>query len=427
MSLAFKLYLVRLTAPVGIAESRRRLRYDVIVVGAGPAGSSAAYHAARGGLRVLLLEKRQQVGFPVRCAEAVGHDGFVEELGDDGVLFPEGPTGDLAPPYRAAHLHGGITVSPGGNRAQVQKKGAGWVLERKLFDLHLAERAAGAGTELWVKSQALRAERDGALWRVGVRRPDREETVEAPVLVGADGVEGLVGRWTGLSRHLPPADVHAGAQVLAAGLPAWVEDDTVYFQLGSRVAPGGYAWLFPKGRGTANVGLGIPGNQSRTAQAYLRDFLSANFPGISVLEEVHGCVPTSPPPRGFVGEGCMLAGDAARQVDPFSGAGINWAVEAGRLAGETAVEVISSGIEPTTKTLKIYEKRWRERHGREHRQLYKIKALVTSLADDEIDQAVAALAAGAAKGELGEISPLRIIGYALKNAPGLVLKMRHLL
>jgi digeranylgeranylglycerophospholipid reductase len=404
------------------------LRYDVLVVGAGPAGSSAAYHAARGGLRVLLLEKRQQVGFPVRCAEAVGHDGFVEELGDDGVLFPDGPAGDLAPPYRAAHLHAGITVSPGGNRAHVRKDDAGWVLERKLFDLHLAERAAGAGAELWVKSQALRAERDGGLWRVGVRRLDREETVEVPVLVGADGVEGLVGRWTGLSRHLPLDDIHAGAQVLAVGLPGWVEDDTVYFFLGSRVAPGGYAWLFPKGRGTANVGLGIPGaERSKTAQAYLRDFLTANLPGISVLEEVHGCVPTPPPPRGFVGEGCMLAGDAARQVDPFSGAGINWAVEAGRLAGETAVKVLGSGAEPTAAALGVYEKRWRARHGREHRQLFKIKTLVTSLSDDEVDQAVSALAAGAAKGELGEISPLRIIGYALKNAPGLILKLRHLL
>ncbi|MCX7021570.1 MAG: NAD(P)/FAD-dependent oxidoreductase [bacterium] len=255
------------------------MRYDVIVVGAGPAGSSTAYHAARGGLRVLLLEKRQQVGFPVRCAEAVGSGGFVEELGDDEILFPDGPEGDLAPPYRAAHLHGGITVSPGGNRAHVKKEGAGWVLERKLFDLHLAERAAGVGAELRVKTQALSAERSGTLWRIEVRRPGGMETVEAPVLVGADGIEGLVGRWTGLSRHLPPADVHAGAQVLAAGLPAWVEDDTVYFFLGSRVAPGGYAWLFPKGRGTANVGLGIMGSgQSGTAQAYLRDFLSANFP-----------------------------------------------------------------------------------------------------------------------------------------------------
>ncbi|MCX7021571.1 MAG: hypothetical protein NTW26_04715 [bacterium] len=97
------------------------------------------------------------------------------------------------------------------------------------------------------------------------------------------------------------------------------------------------------------------------------------------------------------------------------------------MAGETAVEVLSSGGEPTARALQSYEKRWRERHGREHRQLYKIKTLVTSLTDDEIDQAVAALAAGAAKGELGEISPLRIIGYALKNAPGLVLKLRHLL
>jgi len=404
------------------------MRFDVVVVGAGPAGSNAAEYAAKGGLRVLLLEKRQQVGFPVRCAEAVGSGGFVGELGGDRILFPDGPEGDPAPPYLAAHLHCGITVSPGGNRARVAKKGAGWVLERKLFDLYLAERAAEAGAELWVKAQALAAERSGGMWRVEVRRFGGKETVRAPILVGADGVEGLVGRWAGLTKALPLSEVHAGAQVLAAGLPEWVEEDTVYFHLGSKVAPGGYAWLFPKGKGTANIGLGVAGDhRPRTAQSYLRGFLAENFAGVSILEEVHGCVPTAPFFRGIVGEGCLLAGDAARQVDPFSGAGINWALEAGRLAAETALEVLKSGAEPTAKALGVYSDRWRARHGREHRQLYKIKNLVLGLTDDEMDQAVAALAAGAAKGELGEISPLRIISYALKNAPGLVLKLRHLL
>ncbi len=404
------------------------MRYDLIVVGAGPAGSNAAYHAVLSGLCVLLLEKRQQVGFPVRCAEAVGHDGFVEELGNDGILFPEGPRGDLCEPYRAAHINGGITVSPGGNRAYVKKEGAGWVLERKLFDLYLAERAAEVGAELWVKTQALDAERVGGEWHVKVRRFDREETVGAPVLIGADGVEGLVGRWAGLTEPLPLADIHSGAQVLAAGLPGWVEEETVYFFLGTDVAPGGYAWLFPKGRGLANIGLGVPttGN-SKPARANLRDFLTDNFPEVSILEEVHGCVPTAPPPRDFVGDGCMLVGDAARQVDPFSGAGINWALEAGRLAGETAAEVLLRGGEPTVKALSSYEKRWQARHRREHRQLYKFKNLVTSLTDGEVDQAVAALSAGVAKDELGEVSPLRIIGYALRNAPGLIFKLRHLL
>ncbi|MCK4594096.1 NAD(P)/FAD-dependent oxidoreductase [bacterium] len=404
------------------------MRYDLIVVGAGPAGSSAAYHAVRSGLSVLLVEKRQQVGLPVRCAEAVGHDGFAMELGGDGILFPDGPGGDLSEPYRAAHINGGITVSPGGNRASVKKEGAGWVLERKLFDLYLAERAAEAGAELWVKTQALDAERVGGEWRVRVRRLDREETVGAPVLIGADGVEGLVGRWAGLTGPLPLADVHSGAQVLAAGLPGWVEEETVYFFLGSNVAPGGYAWLFPKGRGLANVGLGIPAaGHPKPARGYLRDFLTDNFPEVSILEEVHGCVPTAPPPRGFVGEGCMLVGDAARQVDPFSGAGINWSLEAGRLAGETAAEVLLSGVEPTAKALTRYEKHWQARHRREHRQLYKFQTLVMSLTDGEVDQAVAALAAGVAKDELGEVSPLRIIGYALRGAPGLFLKLRHLL
>ncbi len=402
--------------------------YDVVVVGAGPAGSRAASFATKAGLRVLLLEKRQQVGFPVRCAEAVGRPGFIAELGEDRELFPDGAEGNPDERFLAAFLNGGELVSPSGKAAYIAKPCAGYVLERKVFDKYLAEEAARAGAELWVKAQALGAEKTDDGWRVSIRRGGKEQTVATRVLIGADGVEGLVGRWCGLTKSLPLGQVHSCAQVLLAGLDETVKSDTVYFYLGSTVAPGGYAWLFPKGEGLGNVGLGILGNEPKEqAHEYLTRFVEKHYPGASVLEEIHGCVPATPYPERLVGDGVLLAGDAARQVDPFSGAGINWSLEAGRLAGETVAAVLGEGLEPTAERLSDYEKRWRKRHRKEHQRLYKTQELLGGLNDEEIEKAVAALAAGAKEGELGDISPAKMLGYIIRKAPGLLWKMRRLL
>lgn len=399
---------------------------QVVVVGAGPAGSSFARHASRAGLEVLLLEKRQQVGFPVRCAEAVGRDGFVAELGGETAFFSDGPEGDPAATFLTDFIDGGAVVAPDGTEAYVEKKRAGYVLERKVFDLRLAEEAASAGAELWVKARATALERSGDRWRIAVNYRGGERIVETPLVVGADGVEGLVGRWAGLSKPLKPVEIHSCAQVLAAGLGDKLRPRSVYFHLGSNIAPRGYLWIFPKGPGRANIGLGLRGPVGEhPAQEYLEAFLVERFPGVSVLEEVHGCVPTTPPPTKLAIDGIMLVGDAARQVDPFSGAGINWAMEAGRLAAETAVAALASSDGPTAVRLSPYERAWRKAHRREHLKLMQVKTFVDELTDEELNRAAAALAAAA--GEMGEFSVGRMLGHVLRRDPGLLWKARKLL
>lgn len=412
---------------------RMRLKdYDVIVVGAGPAGSSAARRAAEGGLRVLLVEKRQQVGFPVRCAEAVGRDGLHAELGNDPVFFPDGPDEGPAESYLADRIEAGELVSPGGRRAALQRPGSGYVLERKLFDLLLAEGAARAGAEVRVKTRLVGLEREGdstdAPWRIELRGGSGVDAVRARVLIGADGVESTIRRRVGLGTAWGPGEVHSCAQVLAAGLGDRLRPSTVSFHLGSRVAPRGYAWVFPKGPGRANIGLGVRGdNRPLHAAAYLDRFLETNYPGAAILERVHGCVPSVPPPSRLVGDGVLLVGDAAGQVDPFSGAGINWALESGRLAGETVARTLEAGHRPTRQSLRGYEEDWQQRHRREHLKLSKVKGFVDALSDEELDGAVTAVAEAAAGGELGEFSVARLLRQVLRHAPGLLWKARKLL
>ena len=150
------------------------------------------------------------------------------------------------------------------------------------------------------------------------------------VVVAADGVESRLGAWAGLDTQLPPADTMVCAQYLLAGidwdpgcLGYWIDDD---------LTPGGYAWVFPKGEGRANVGLGLQAGLGReTALACLQRFVERE-PALSAgcaVTLVAGNVPVALPCRRLVTAGLLLAGDAARQVDPLTGGGILNAMLAG--------------------------------------------------------------------------------------------------
>jgi flavin-dependent dehydrogenase/NAD-dependent dihydropyrimidine dehydrogenase PreA subunit len=193
----------------GVAGLTLQRRYDLIVVGAGPGGSVAAWEAARKGLSVLLLEKRQEIGSPVRCAEGVTHEQLTSFIAPD-------PRWISATVTRAE-----FTVIGDGGRAKTTRgeSGLGYVLERRVFDRTLAERAATAGAEVRVKTAATALVLDNGLVRgVRVRGPTGETSVECQVIIGADGVESRVGVWAGLDTTLRQRDAMACAQFLLAGI-----------------------------------------------------------------------------------------------------------------------------------------------------------------------------------------------------------------
>lgn len=310
-------------------------RYDLVVAGAGPAGSTAAWQAARLGLSVLLLEKRQEIGSPVRCAEGVADEPLAAFLEPD-------------PAWIAARVTQARIVARAGGR-EVQcwqgEGGLGYVLERRIFDRALAEQAARAGAQVRVKAPVTGLlGRGGQVCGVVARIDGQAVEIEAGVVLAADGVESRVGAWAGLDTQLPLHDTMVCAQYLLSGidwdpscLGYWIDDD---------LTPGGYAWVFPKGEGRANVGLGLQAGLSReTALAYLQRFIERE-PALSAgspVTLVAGNVPVALPCRTLVTGGLMLAGDAARQVDPLTGGGILNAMVAGRLAAETAARALASG------------------------------------------------------------------------------------
>lgn len=352
-------------------------KYDVIVVGAGPGGSITAKTCVEAGLDVLLIEKRQEIGDPVRCAEAVGKDALKKHIEPDNKWI-------------ASEVKGSILIAPDGTEIKMSEDASsnmkvGYVLERKIFDRTLAQKAAMAGAEVMVKTRAIGLLRSNGMV-TGIKAMYMGETheIKADIVIGADGIESKVGRWGGIDTSLKLGDIETGVQFLVSNI-----DPGEYnkFYLGEKYAPGGYQWIFPKGEHTANVGLGILGSKSGNIRAIslLQRFLEINMPKAKIIEMVVGGVPVSGPIKQTVTNGLILVGDAARQSDPLTGGGITNAMDAGKMAGEVCIKAKERG-DYSVKTLKEYEDEWRATIGKELAKSLQVKNLLIKLTDGQLNQ-----------------------------------------
>jgi digeranylgeranylglycerophospholipid reductase len=215
--------------------------------------------------------------------------------------------------------------------------------------------------------------------------------IEAPLIIGADGVESKVGRWAGIDTTLKLQDIESCAQFLVHD--ASIDDEYTEFFLGNSIAPSGYAWSFPKGEKLANIGLGIQGSRSKPGEAMrlLRQFMRSRFPNGKVVEMVVGGDPCSGPIDSAIADGVMLVGDAAHQTDPLTGGGILNAMQAGIIAGEVAAKAIAAD-NVRRAGLKEYEDRWREDIGKTITKSFQFKEFFVKLTDNDMNQLIGSLA-----------------------------------
>jgi digeranylgeranylglycerophospholipid reductase len=357
---------------------------DVLVIGAGPAGSMTAKWAAQQGARVVMLEKRQEIGSPVRCGEGMSKDW----LRDVGIR-----------PGRWINLEveGARIYSPSEKVFEINEKHAGnevgYVVERDEFDKQLAIDAANAGVEVLLKTAAVSLLKEkGAV--VGARVKQFGETFDfrAKVTIGADGFESQVGRWAGIPTNIATRDMDTCLQYRMTN----VDSDVRYcdFFLG-KVAPGGYVWVFPKGERLANVGIGVQVSQVKNmadARTYLDRWIEKH-PGYAKgkkIDMVGGGVSISPPLKQTVADGIMLVGDAARMIDPLTGGGIANGCIAGKICGTVAAESVHAGT-PTKEFFQRYEKGWRARLEEKLYRNWLAKEKLVTLSDETFDKVVDAL------------------------------------
>ena len=379
-------------------------QFDVVVIGGGPGGSMAALTAAKNGLDTLLVERDPVIGSPVRCAEGVDHKGLSEFFKPD-------------PRWIAAEITKYYLVSPDDIAVEMNIEGArGYIVERLVFDRMIAERASieGAYVQTGVEAVALSDFANG-MRVVRIREDGTERDVAASIVIAADGVESRVARWAGIDTACGVHDMETCAQVTLAGIDFDSTAFSLYFT--REFAPGGYAWVFPKGERVANVGLGISGTFAKEKKPvdFLEAFVTCYFPGASVVSRTVGGVQCSGGIGTITADGLMVVGDAAHMANPITGGGIINAMIAGRASGETAVSALKRGA-ANRKSLEPYRKTCNSRFGKMNRLFHRVKEGIFDIGDDGFN----ALAHEMLVLPLEKRTPVRLLGKALVTNPRLL-------
>jgi len=335
-------------------------RYQVIVAGAGPGGLEAAIAAAGLGASVMVFDKKTKIGVPVRCGEFFPCKEEMLNLlpgsRDFAELF-DIPSDAISNTCETLRIY-----SPRGKRWEFPFRAH--VLDRERLESHLAEEASRLGAEFGLGRPA-QVFKHGEQLSVG---PTEREAAEADVIIAADGFPSSIASSAGLvgDRYTLQENVATNYQYVIDDLN--IESDVTEMYMGTQIAPGGYGWIIPKSRTSANVGVGIRASfvGSIGGREYL-DYFVHRYPltrqkvgrgtvrrMITDVLPVDGAIPKT------YAEKLLSVGDSAGMVMPTNGGGIPTAMISGRIAGEVAAFHVQKG-EP----LSTYEVRWKGALGSE--------------------------------------------------------------
>lgn len=346
--------------------------YDAVVVGAGPAGLMASRKIAEGGFNVLIVEKGERLG-EKPCGEAVSEAALkdAEAHFDERVLLNK---------VRSAYVY-----APDESRRveifrEIEEAGSGFIIDKKRFLQVLLDESAKRGSKLKLGTMVVKCERLDVEEAVKVTLSPGGE-VYAKIILGCDGFNSTVRK-----TMFPPERVELISCVQYVMEGCRLGDESVMrFYFGREVAPLGYLWVFPKGNGLANVGVGV---RKGTAKEYLERFIkkhSEMFSGAKVVEVGGAPVTVSGQVKNIVQDNVMLCGEAAGQVIPLTGAGIHTALVSGRMAGEAAVEALRRNDLSKT-SLNRYVERFNAAYGERIVKSRRALTVLEKLSDDDLNR-----------------------------------------
>lgn len=314
------------------------IKTDVLVVGSGPAGGVAARYAAAKGASVTIIERRPEVGVPVRCGELIPSD---EEVSN---MFPE--AGDISTLFKMPSdlvlrdIEGIRLISPKGRETLLNF--TGYTTDRDRFDKHLVDEAVKEGAELIKNCQFKKIDNGKAVTTAG--------DIEYKIIIGADGPGSRVAKSLGLPSNRNP---YPAVTAQANG------DFEPYVQMFfGGIAPGAYSWIIPK-KGQANVGVGFsPKFANGTLTEYFDKFQKKH--DLDVFTKMEGkYVPSEGMLSKLVSDNGMLVGDSAGQVISVNGGGVPLALIAGKVCGDVAGDHIKNGrdiMEYQNECMRIFQK-----------------------------------------------------------------------
>ncbi len=337
---------------------------DVVVVGAGPAGLIAAREAAKGGVKVVVLEEHEEVGVPCHCAGLLSLRG----LGEIGV--------PSSADFVQNRIKGAHFFSPSGLSFTVERdKDEACVVDRSPLDKFLARQAADAGAEIRLQSRVQRIRRQKG-WVI-VEGP--WGSVKAGVVVDAEGVASRLVKERGLT-SLASEGVLPALQFELKDVnvdPAHVE-----MHVGERLAPSFFAWVIPLSDDRARVGLACRGDDPRQR---LGEFIKKRFDKPTRVSVSSGLVIICGPIPKTFSDNFLVVGDAAGQVKSTTGGGVILGGMCASMAGEVAAEAAKKG-DFSSYFLGEYERRWKERLDREFRATCLVRRVLNRLSDKTMDK-----------------------------------------
>lgn len=383
------------------------MSFDVIIIGAGPAGSVAGKKLAEAGLSVKIYDRRQQLGVPVRCGE--GLDERTEEL-----------IGKIPDKCIDQKIIGARVYAPNGKYLEIKGQ-TGFILNRKIFDKWLAEQAMKAGAELQTSTviEKLIIE-NGFVKGVEGKCSGKKFKENAKIVISATGAESPIAKQAGIDTTCKLNLVDTCLQYKMSNVG--IDQDFIHIYLGNEIARRGYGWIFPKGDSRANVGVGII-PQEKTPEYFLKKFIQREeLKNASIYEINAGAVPVGGLLKNMVSDGFLICGEAAHHVNPIHGGGIKEAI----ISGQLAADVITEAKDYSKKSLEKFNRLWWEKRGNHLTKVEKLREVVEKLTDEDLNM----LADSLKPEDLVEFTrgnKLGILAKVLMKKPGLIALARHLI
>lgn len=385
---------------------------DIVIVGGGPAGLAAAETAAREGVRTLLLERQNEIGYPIHTSGG----SWISDM--QALAIPEQFYHPITrvyfvSPHREVLLHYNPAVA--------------CVVDVRGLYQHLAGRAIAAGARLRLRHTVEQTiMENGRVLGVTARNHLGEHlSLRADVTIDASGFSRHVGVRVDMSKAFHRYGYGAEYDMYAPNYP----QEELFLIMGSKFAPRGYAWAFPRGNERVRLGVGVlHPDCDEDARVYLDRIihdvpqLADKFRDANPIEYHTGLFPSEGPLERFSRDGLLLAGDAGGQGSTLVGEGIRFAIYAGQIAGDVAAEAVKAG-DTSAVFLGRFDKAWRARFGRDMDIAYMINKRIANYSDEQWDGALDLMKrltpAQVAQALRGDFSAGLVMGVLARN-PGLI-------
>jgi digeranylgeranylglycerophospholipid reductase len=351
-------------------------KFDIAIVGGGPAGLSAACTAANAGAKVILLEKDEAIAHSIRTSGVTWIDAM-SRLGIPGKYY------NLVQNYRFVSPSNDVTISGSSPKS--------CVLDVRGMYQHLAFLAAEAGAKIMVRSNVINIikEGDGRIAGVKASTPKGDMIVRSTLVIDASGFSSSVARKAGVAGEWKRYGIGAEYECYCDG----VDSATWVLMVGQQYSDAGYAWAFPLSENRVRIGVGIGRPESGTDPLDGLHELMEKRPRpldsmgkIQPVELHYGFIPNDGVRQNSIADGLVMVGDSAGQSNPLVLEGIRYAIEFGRLAGQVGAKSLARNSD--MESLMEYERAWKSKVESKIQSALRVQMRWIRLSDEEWDREI---------------------------------------